>query len=41
METIKTQFTTHEEAEEWAIKEGYTIIMSSLKDGHVSLMVTK
>lgn len=39
MKNLQTEFTDHEKATEWAEKEGYTVIMTSLKDGLVSLMV--
>lgn len=40
MKKIKTEFTTHEEANEWAERNGYTVIMSALTvEGVVQLTV--
>jgi len=41
MEKITTQFTTHEEAEQWADENNYIIIMSSLSNGFITLLVIK
>jgi hypothetical protein len=40
MKNLQTDFTDHEAATAWAEKQGYTVIMTSIKDGLVSLMVT-
>jgi hypothetical protein len=39
METIATEFSTHEEAQLWADNNNKVIIMSALKDGKIHLTV--
>jgi len=41
MEKITTQFTTHEEAMQWADENNYIIIMSILSNGFINLIVIK